>query len=62
MADTVVTSLKAARYHVDDTCAGWLQGRGNSDQRGDELHGVQRISEAEAIRQGKLACKRCGGR
>ncbi len=62
MTDYVVTSRKAARYHVNENCPGWLQGRNNSDHLGRDLHDVQRISEAEAVRQGKKKCLRCGGR
>jgi len=62
MIDFVVTSALALRYHTDETCAGWLQGRRNAEKRGMELHPVQQVTEAEAVRLGRKPCQRCGGR
>jgi hypothetical protein len=62
MTNTVVTSRKAAKYHVDENCPGWLQGRNNSQHLDRDLHEVLRISEAEAVRMKKKPCLRCGGR
>jgi hypothetical protein len=63
MADrTVITSQKAARYHVDEACPGWQQGRKNSADRGHDLHAVLRVPEKEAQQLGKKRCLRCGGR
>jgi hypothetical protein len=61
-ADQVVTSRKGKRYHVNENCPGWLQGRNNSVHLNRELHDVLEVSEAQAVRMGKLRCKRCGGR
>jgi len=57
----VVTTRKGTRYHVNESCPGWLQGRKNSARLNRELHDVQEVTEAEAVRMGKLRCKRCGG-
>lgn len=61
-ADHVITSRKGKRYHVNENCPGWLQGRTNSVHLNRDLHDVQEVTEAQARSMGKLPCKRCGGR
>lgn len=61
MADrTVITTAKGARYHVDESCHLWSRGRENSTDLGRQLHDVQRLPEADAVAEGKTACRSCG--
>lgn len=52
---------KSSRYHLDRECAGFKQGRRNSEALGRQLHEPEVVSVEEAQRRGLKPCKRCSG-